>query len=345
MYSCVISLSCYLFCLSYTSIGSPYKTVPTFSKRLNKQVRYYSTSVRNLKKDDCLNMRAISGFVDGEGSFNLIVYKDNLSKTGWKVKLIFKIALHVRDKGLLELIQNYFKVGNITNHGPQSVVYRVTSIKDLGIIINFLDKYPLITQKYADYLLFREAYLLIKNKEHLSEQGVRKFVSIKASVNLGLSPELESAFPGIMPAIRPGLDNQKIYKDWMRGFASAEGCFAVIFPKSLSSKSVKVQLVFQLTQHSRDEKLMRSFIDYFDCGSVYKDANNFVFRVSKIADIDSKIIPFFQKYPILGAKKEDFQDFCRITAMVKNKKHLTVEGLEEIRQIKAGMNRGRSKSS
>lgn len=113
----------------------------------------------------------------------------------------------------MELIQNYFKVGNITNHGPQSVVYRVTSIKDLGIIINFLDKYPLITQKYADYLLFREAYLLIKNKEHLSEQGVRKFVSIKASVNLGLSPELESAFPGIMPAIRPGLDNQKIYKD------------------------------------------------------------------------------------------------------------------------------------
>lgn len=89
---------------------------------------------------------------------------------------------------------------------------------------------------------------------------------------------------------------------------------------------------------------MWSFIDYFDCGSVYKDANNFVFRVSNVAEIDSKIIPFFQEYPILGAKKEDFQDFCRITAMVKNKKHLTVEGLEEIRQIKAGMNRGRSKS-
>ena len=87
---------------------------------------------------------------------------------------------------------------------------------------------------------------------------------------------------------------------------------------------------------------MWSFIDYFDCGSVYKDANNFVFRVSNVADIDNKIIPFFQEYPILGNKKEDFQDFCHITAMVKNKKHLTVEGLEEIRLIKAGMNRGRS---
>lgn len=92
-------------------------------------------------------------------------------------------------------------------------MYRVSSIKDLGIIINFLDKCPLITQKYADYLLFKQAYFLIKNKEHLSEQGVRKFVSIKASENMGLSPELNSAFPGIIPAIRPALVNQKLYKD------------------------------------------------------------------------------------------------------------------------------------
>ena len=308
---------------------------------LNKQqVRYSSTSIS--RENDRLNTRVISGFVDGEGCFSLIIYKDNLFKIGWRVKLIFKIALHLRDKELLELIKNYYKVGNITNHGRQSVVYRVSSIKDLGIIINLLDQCPLITQKYADYLLFKQAYFIIKNKEHLSEQGVRKFVSIKASENMGLSPELKSAFPDIIPAIRPALVNQKIYKDWVRGFASAEGCFSVNFSKSTSSKSVKVHLVFQLTQHSRDEKLMWSFIDYFDCGSVYKDANNFVFRVSNVADIDNKIIPFFQEYPILGNKKEDFQDFCHITAMVKNKKHLTVEGLEEIRLIKAGMNRGRS---
>ena len=102
-----------------------------------------------------------------------------------------------------------------------------------------------------------------------------------------------------------------------------------------------MQLVFQLTQHSRDEKLMINFIDYFDCGNVYKDGNNFVFRVSKFDDIDNKIIPFFQKYPIMGVKNEDFRDFCRAALVIKNKKHLTREGLDEIFLIKTGMNKGR----
>ena len=128
----------------------------------------------------------------------------------------------------------------------------------------------------------------------------------------------------------------------MRGFASAEGCFLVKLLKSSSSKlKTKVQLVFQLTQHSRDEKLMRSFIDYFDCGNIFKDGNNFVFRVSKFDDLDNKIIPFFQKYPIFGVKYEDFLDFCRAALVIKNKKHLTMEGLDELCLIKTGMNKGR----
>ena len=40
-------------------------------------------------------------------------------------------------------------------------------------------------------------------------------------------------------------------------------------------------------------------------------------------------------------KALDFADFCRAAELMKEKKHLTKEGLEEIRQIKAGMNQGR----
>ena len=31
----------------------------------------------------------------------------------------------------------------------------------------------------------------------------------------------------------------------------------------------QVRLKFQLTQHSRDEQLMRSLVRYFDCGNLY----------------------------------------------------------------------------
>ena len=128
---------------------------------------------------------------------------------------------------------------------------------------------------------------------------------------------------------RPITLENKIYPDWVQGFSSGEGCFLVKLPKSPNSKlKIKVQLVFQLTQHSRHEKLIRSFIDYFDCGNIYKDGNNFVFRVSKFDDIENKIIPFFQKYPIIGVKNEDFLDFYRAALVIKNKKHLTREGLD-----------------
>jgi hypothetical protein len=42
----------------------------------------------------------------------------------------------------------------------------VRSVKDLEKIFSHFDKYPLITQKRADYLLFKQAYEIIKKKEH-----------------------------------------------------------------------------------------------------------------------------------------------------------------------------------
>ncbi|RKH09735.1 hypothetical protein D7V77_42660, partial [Corallococcus sp. CA041A] len=40
-------------------------------------------------------------------------------------------------------------------------------MKDLNIIISHFYKYPLISQKWADYKLFKSAVLLLKDKEHL----------------------------------------------------------------------------------------------------------------------------------------------------------------------------------
>lgn len=54
-----------------------------------------------------------------------------------------------------------------------------------------------------------------------------------------------------------------------------------------------------------------------------------------------KIIPFFRKYPLHGTKRLDFEDFCKIIELVKNKEHLTNKGIEEIIKIQSGMNRNR----
>ena len=44
---------------------------------------------------------------------------------------------------------------------------------------------------------------LIQSKEHLSPEGLRKIIVIKASMNRGLSYELQSAFREILPVETP----------------------------------------------------------------------------------------------------------------------------------------------
>ena len=69
-----------------------------------------------------------------------------------------------------------------------------------------------------------------------------------------------------------------------------------------------VRLVFQLTQHTRDEQLMRSLIEYFDCGFIRQNKDAFIYRVQNFSDIENKILPFFSKHRILGVKFLDYQD-------------------------------------
>jgi len=87
---------------------------------------------------------------------------------------------------------------------------------------------------------------------------------------------------------------------------------------------------------------MKSLIEFCKYGQVFKHSKDaVVFNVSKLSDLNQKIIPFFDKYPILGVKFEDFLNFCKVAELMQNKAHLTEEGLHEIRKIKAGINTGR----
>jgi len=79
----------------------------------------------------------------------------------------------------------------------------ISSIKDIKVLVNHFDSYPLITQKWADYQLFKQAFILIKDKQHLTIEGLKKIVSLKSVFNKGLSSELKLAFSEVIPAIRP----------------------------------------------------------------------------------------------------------------------------------------------
>ena len=291
-----------------------------------------------------INPWFITGLIEGEGCFHVSVTENKNYKHGWHVQLKFSLGLHERDKPVIEEIIKFFNVGSINfEHGPKTIQYRFLSIKELKVILEHLDKYPLITQKQSDHLALKLVYLIIKNKEHLTPEGFRKIVAIKASINRGLSEKLSVAFLDVVRVERPLHKLPKtIEPEWFAGFTSAEGCFTIKISESQThSLGYKIQLVFLITQHSRDSDLIKLFIIYLECGYVYKNRETSGFYVTKFKDIVEKIIPFFQKYKIRGVKALDFSNWCLVADMMKQKKHLTAEGLEKIKQIKAGMNSGR----
>lgn len=128
---------------------------------------------------------------------------------------------------------------------------------------------------------------------------------------------------------------------WFSGFCSAEACFMVGIAKSSgSSTGHQVYWIFSVSQHIRDELLMKCWVNYFNCGRLVRKRDVYEYQVSKFSDVE-KFVVFFDKYPILGEKAKNFLDFCIVSDLMKSKDHLTQEGVAKIRKIKEGMNRGR----
>jgi hypothetical protein len=87
----------------------------------------------------------------------------------------------------------------------------VGDIKDLkNIIIPHFRKYPLLTQKAADFILFEQIVNLMSIGVHLTINGIQQIVNIKANMNLGISDLIKFKFSEIKPIKRPIINTTTI---------------------------------------------------------------------------------------------------------------------------------------
>jgi hypothetical protein len=95
-----------------------------------------------------------------------------------------------------------------------------------------------------------------------------------------------------------------------------------------------------MTQHFRDKQLIESLVKYFGCGRIEIDNRGPVvnYRLVGFKDIDSIVIPFFDRHLLQGSKLLEYRAFCKVANLMKNNLHLTSEGLIEIQAIKSEMN-------
>lgn len=226
------------------------------------------------------------------------------------------------------------------------------SFKELQVIVNHFDRYPLVTSKLSDYLIFKQCFEIIKQKEHLTESGILKLVGLKSSLNWGLSDNLKIAFPNVAYVNKPEYKFNGIPNPfWVSGFTSGDGSFHL----NLNQTSNRVSLRYSINLNIRDIEVLKGLASYFNSLNKPNDlvdkfslvkkiniSNNTVsFQVTKLSDLIEVIIPFFEKYPIQGVKSLDFLEFKKVAILMMDKEHLSIEGFNKILEIKLNMNKYR----
>ena len=140
--------------------------------------------------------------------FQVTIKESQKNQSIWKTSLTFQIKLYIKDIALLNEIKQTLDIGSVTIHSKNTANFNMYSIREMQVLVYHFVKYPLITTKYSDFLLFKQAFEIIKTKGHLTEKGLLEIVRIKSILNLGLSDKLKTAFPNFVPVSRDAKGKQ-----------------------------------------------------------------------------------------------------------------------------------------
>jgi len=136
------------------------------------------------------------------------------------------------------------------------------------------------------------------------------------------------------------------FNSFVSGFTEGEGCFCVSFnQRSKLKTNIEVRPSFSISQNKKNLELIKKIHQNFHCGSIRfsKSDQNYKFEVRSISDLVKKIIPFFQKYPLVGTKKIDFEKFSMVCELVYRNQHRNKEKLLEIIETSYQINCGKRK--
>ena len=128
----------------------------------------------------------LSGFADGEGSFNVsAINRKKDYKHGWKVSPSFNVSQ--KDDTIPHIFKNYLGCGKIRYRKDGICYFEVRSFKELSqVVIPFFKEYPLQSKEKKDtFHKFCKIMKIIQKKEHLNKKGLKKILKIRKTIQVG----------------------------------------------------------------------------------------------------------------------------------------------------------------
>nr|YP_010470465.1 LAGLIDADG endonuclease [Inonotus hispidus]YP_010691042.1 LAGLIDADG endonuclease [Phellinus igniarius]UVF37953.1 LAGLIDADG endonuclease [Inonotus hispidus]WBU93143.1 LAGLIDADG endonuclease [Phellinus igniarius] len=281
--------------------------------KLNKDKRYFKQVNNKNKEYNPLFCSYLAGLIEGDGT--IIVPKTERSL---KAKLNYpsiQICFDLRDLPLAIMIQKELGKGSVSKtKGVNACRLTINDFEGIILLVNLLNGYlrtPKIVMFYRliDFLNLRFPELNILKKAQNSSS----------------------------------LDSDA----WLSGFIDADGHFRV----NATQKSVTC--MFEIVQSSKNH-LGLSKLEIMKELSVFLKVNlrcqtrknrvNYLEYAIKTNKIENNfiLISYLEKYSLFSSKYLNYNDWKSVVNLIANKKHKTIQGKDEIRLIREGMNNNRT---
>ena len=142
------------------------------------------------------------------------------------------------------------------------------------------------------------------------------------------------------------MDNDSNTRAYLSGYADGEGCFCVSFNRSKRHRfGWEIRPSFSVSQNGDRAEVLELFQRILGCGTLRPDRSDrtLKFESRSIHDLATKVIPHFERYPLLSSKRSDFKKFAAIVHLMQDGAHLDPVGFAEIVRLAATLNVGGKK--
>jgi hypothetical protein len=115
------------------------------------------------------------------------------------------------------------------------------------------------------------------------------------------------------------------FGDWLSGFIDGEGCFSLTIQHDLRDGGARGVARLLIGLRSDDRSALERIMSFWGCGRLtWNKPNSSVknarpthqYRVSKIHDLQTIVVPHFERHPLWAKKSNDFKIWKRGVALI-----------------------------
>lgn len=334
----------------------------------------------NIKVGDSISPQFFTGFVQADGCFHVNIQKDSTAKHTIRLKPSFYVTqLNISSKKispLLRLGRDLLQTGHyVYDSRTNCSSLCVNTLKNLkNNVLPHFEKYPLLSRKKKDYLVFKEIVEKMSEKLHLDNKVfpllVEKIISMNSNGQYRKKYKKDSLFistPSFDPALllkRPSFpqttlkvvknnqekDHEENFKNneipldpqFVSGLFQGDGSFSFRVRKTKKNKKVaKVAPFFTLGQEKSGIDLLEKYKNFFKSGTIYPVSLNYSrWMVSDFFSLKENVLPHFKENPLIGLKQKDFLIFSESLDILTRKECCKKERIEKVVELCYDLNMG-----